>query len=221
MMMKLVFTLTAALTAALLVLAVPASADPVDEVVSQLRAQGYQIIEVRKTWLGRVKIEAVKGGRRREVVFDRFTGEIRRDYVRDTSGGDIDLAHPDRNSRDGSTASGGNPGQGAGNRSSMSGRDDDRSGNSSDESGHDGSRDEDRSERDNQRDKDRSERDDRRDEDRSRRDDQRDRDRSERDEDNGRSGNSHDNDDDDRGDSDRSGHGGGGKGKSGRDKDDD
>ena len=215
-MMKPVFSIAAAALSAMLALAVPASADPVDEGVSQLRAQGYVIVEIRKTWLGRVRIEAAKGGREREVVFDRFTGEIRRDYVRDTSGGGIDLAHPDRNSRDGRGASEGNSGQGAGNSSSRSGRDDGGSG--SGKSGHDDSRDKNRSERDSQRDKDRSERDDRRDEDRSRRDDQRDRDRSERDEDNDRSGSSHD--DDDRGGGDRSSHGGG-KGKSGRDKDDD
>ncbi len=36
---------------------------------------------MRRTWLGRIQLTAEKSGFRREIVFDRTTGEIRRDLV--------------------------------------------------------------------------------------------------------------------------------------------
>ncbi|MER2507215.1 MAG: PepSY domain-containing protein, partial [Amaricoccus sp.] len=56
---------------------------PVDKIVAQLRGQGYEVVDVRRTLLGRIKVEAVSEGRKREIVFDRTTGEILRDYVED------------------------------------------------------------------------------------------------------------------------------------------
>lgn len=60
---------------------VPGIAAPLDEIAVDLRQQGYRIVEVRRTWLGRIQVTAEKSGFRREIVFDRTTGEIRRDLV--------------------------------------------------------------------------------------------------------------------------------------------
>lgn len=103
-----------------LALAGPAAAAPLDQVVGQLEAQGYEVREVKRTWLGRVRVEAVREGRRREVVFDRVTGEILRDYVQPR-----DAASETRSS-----------GSGRG-RTSPADRQD-RSGESDDDSGDDG-----------------------------------------------------------------------------------
>ena len=51
-----------------------------DSVVRQLQAQGDTSIEVSRTWLGRVQIEAKRGAEEREIVVNRKTGEILRDY---------------------------------------------------------------------------------------------------------------------------------------------
>ncbi len=56
------------------------AAEPLDQIVGQLRAQGYQVKTVSRTWLGRIKVEAEGDGYQREVVFNRVTGEILRDY---------------------------------------------------------------------------------------------------------------------------------------------
>jgi hypothetical protein len=62
----------------------PLGADPTDDVTRQLRAQGYRIRDVSRTLLGRVRVVAVRGRVEREIVFDRMTGEIRRDLVTET-----------------------------------------------------------------------------------------------------------------------------------------
>ena len=62
-----------------------AVAEPLQEIATELQAEGYRIVEVRRTWLGRIRIEAENGDLRREIVFDRVTGEIRRDLVQDTT----------------------------------------------------------------------------------------------------------------------------------------
>lgn len=64
-----------------LALALPASAESVAETVArQLREQGYQKIETSYTWLGRLRVNAVQGEMRREIVINPNTGEILRDY---------------------------------------------------------------------------------------------------------------------------------------------
>ena len=66
-------------------------------VVGQLEAQGYEIVEVRRTLLGRIRVEAVSSRNRREVVFDRGTGEVLRDLVRPLVGDDRrDRRHHER-----------------------------------------------------------------------------------------------------------------------------
>ena len=73
--------------------AAPAVAQPLDEITAkleiavQLEQQGYKIIEIDRTWLGRIRIAAENDRYRREIVFDRVTGEIRRDLVEDKTGG--------------------------------------------------------------------------------------------------------------------------------------
>ncbi|MEZ5777335.1 MAG: hypothetical protein R3E44_03140 [Paracoccaceae bacterium] len=64
-----------------------------DSVSRQLADQGYAITRRKRTLLGRVKVEAINGRRRREIVFDPTTGEILRDYT-------------DLGDRDGADASG-------------------------------------------------------------------------------------------------------------------
>jgi hypothetical protein len=61
--------------------------EPADAVVARLQAEGYTVRTVEQTLLGRIRIEAVKDGQRREVVVDRATGEILRDYVDETPEG--------------------------------------------------------------------------------------------------------------------------------------
>jgi hypothetical protein len=62
-----------------------AVADPLNEIATELRQQGYQITEVRRTWLGRIQVTAETRNVRREIVFDRVTGEVRRDLVEQKS----------------------------------------------------------------------------------------------------------------------------------------
>lgn len=65
----------------MLALAWPALAESVAETVKrQLREQGYQRIETSYTWLGRLRVNAVQGDMRREIVINPNTGEILRDY---------------------------------------------------------------------------------------------------------------------------------------------
>ena len=52
-----------------------------DDVVAQLRNQGFSRIEVTTTWLGRSRITAQKGKVSREIVLNPRTGEILRDLV--------------------------------------------------------------------------------------------------------------------------------------------
>jgi len=58
-----------------------ARADPVDEITAEIRAQGFTIAGVQRTWLGRVRIIGQNEHYRREVVIDPTTGEIRRDLL--------------------------------------------------------------------------------------------------------------------------------------------
>lgn len=55
-------------------------------VLRQLERQGFEVVEVRRTLLGRVRILAHRGGDTRELVFDPRNGAIMRDYL--SGGGD-------------------------------------------------------------------------------------------------------------------------------------
>lgn len=66
--------------------ATPALAEQrVDKITRQLQSQGYTNIEVKRTWLGRVRIEAYQGALEREIVVNPRTGEILRDYWEEES----------------------------------------------------------------------------------------------------------------------------------------
>jgi hypothetical protein len=69
---------------AAILLAAPAMAQSVtDQMVAALQDQGYDILEMHDTWLGRVRVIAETETIRREIVFNPGTGEILRDYAVD------------------------------------------------------------------------------------------------------------------------------------------
>ena len=47
------------------------AANPVDDIVAEIRAQGFKISRIERTWLGRVRIVGHNGTYRREVVIDQ------------------------------------------------------------------------------------------------------------------------------------------------------
>jgi hypothetical protein len=52
-----------------------------EQLLSTLRAQGYEILEQGYTFLGRLRVVAQNGDMRREIVVNPGTGEILRDYA--------------------------------------------------------------------------------------------------------------------------------------------
>lgn len=65
-----------------------------DQIIDQLRDQGYSEMRISQTFLGRTRIVAVSDEYRREIVFNPATGVIMRDYWvvlgRDDDGDDSD-----------------------------------------------------------------------------------------------------------------------------------
>lgn len=51
-----------------------------DQIVAALELQGYVIISMERTWLGRLRVLAEDDRMRRELVFNPGTGEILRDF---------------------------------------------------------------------------------------------------------------------------------------------
>lgn len=51
-----------------------------DRIVQQLRDQGFDEIEITRTWLGRVRIVAEEDDTLREIILNPTTGAILRDY---------------------------------------------------------------------------------------------------------------------------------------------
>lgn len=88
-------------------------------VVTFIEAQGYNIVQIERTWLGRIRIEAVRGNLEREMIIDPNTGEILRDYIEE-AGDDSwsffgDSGSDDRaRDNDGDSASGGGGATGSG-----------------------------------------------------------------------------------------------------------
>lgn len=69
------------LTLCVALIGTPAFADEfADRIVLWLQDQGYTQFEVKRTWLGRIKIEAYADGIEREIIVNSRTGEILRDY---------------------------------------------------------------------------------------------------------------------------------------------
>ncbi len=61
-----------------------------DQIVAQLRNQGFTEMTLNRTWLGRIRVIAYRDDLRRELVFNPQTGEILRDYWRTIEDGDDD-----------------------------------------------------------------------------------------------------------------------------------
>ncbi|MBS0126171.1 hypothetical protein [Thetidibacter halocola] len=68
-----------------------------DQVISQLRREGYRRISVSRTFLGRVRITARGPAGSREVILNPGTGAVLRDYLRRN---DDDRDDDDRDDRD-------------------------------------------------------------------------------------------------------------------------
>jgi hypothetical protein len=60
-----------------------------DQIVAQLRAQGFDNISVSNTWLGRTRITAQSADGSREIIIDPRTGEILRDLWQGKGSGNI------------------------------------------------------------------------------------------------------------------------------------
>lgn len=71
-----------------------------DQVVSQLKRQGYRRIEVYRTLLGRTRILAIGPRGRREVILHPSTGAILRDYEDRSYRDDTDDDREDSSGRD-------------------------------------------------------------------------------------------------------------------------
>ncbi len=91
-----------------------------DQIVTQLRAQGFTEIALNRTWLGRVRVIAVRDDLRRELVFNPQTGEILRDYWVDADDAGPRILNPGGGSDDDAGGRRGNGGY-----SGSSGNDDD------------------------------------------------------------------------------------------------
>ncbi len=105
--------------------------DRSDDIVRQLKKGGYSIVDVSRTFLGRVRILASRKGGRREIIVNPSTGEILRDLwlTREKGGadqGEWDDWDDDDRDDDGDDESGDNHG---------GGDDDDSDGGSGDNSG--------------------------------------------------------------------------------------
>ncbi|MEP2534233.1 hypothetical protein [Shimia sp.] len=91
---------------AALMLVTPAVAETrVEAITRQLASQGYTDIEVSRTFLGRVQIEANRGGLEREIILNPRSGEILRDYWEvedddDDHGGILGESHDDKGGQD-------------------------------------------------------------------------------------------------------------------------
>lgn len=75
------------LSAAVFSAGVAEAKDLSDDVVRQLKRNGYKVLSVSRTLLGRTRIRAAKGGGEREIIMNAATGEILRDvWIAGSSG---------------------------------------------------------------------------------------------------------------------------------------
>ncbi len=61
--------------------AVAAASPHVDRILAHLEAEGYRIVSVGRTLLGRTRIVAENGALLREIVLNPRSGEVLRDYA--------------------------------------------------------------------------------------------------------------------------------------------
>jgi hypothetical protein len=105
-----------------------------DQISRQLRRMGYSDITLQRTLLGRLRITAIRGNRKREIIVNPVSGEILRDIVTDlrtgrAASGILDEDDNDNNSGqsrnddddDDSSGSGSSGGGSSGSNSSGSG----------------------------------------------------------------------------------------------------
>ena len=86
----------ALILSALFVLCLATASDAqetVDRITQRLEQQGFAVVAVERTLLGRVMIRAENERATREVVLDPATGEILRDYT-EPKGGDSSALEP-------------------------------------------------------------------------------------------------------------------------------
>ena len=108
-----------------LIAATPAAAqDHVEDIVSQLREQGFSNIQQERTLLGRVRIMASSGDGQREIILNPHTGEILRDLWIPAEGSTRKIAIIDDTGTTSGTGSSGT-GTSSGSGSGVSGDDDD------------------------------------------------------------------------------------------------
>ena len=69
----------AALIGSAMTATVAAARDRSDDILRELKRNGYRIEDVGRTFLGRVRILATRNGGRREIIVNPVTGEILRD----------------------------------------------------------------------------------------------------------------------------------------------
>lgn len=73
----------------------------VDDIVAQLKRQGFRSVVTERTLLGRVRIVASRGDGSREIIINPRTGEILRDFWSPKSGGKGKVEIIDDRSRSG------------------------------------------------------------------------------------------------------------------------
>lgn len=74
---------------------------PAEAVANRLRDQGYSDIEIERTFLRRLRVEAEKDGQVREIVIHPRTGAVLRDFTYpDDDEGDADDDDRDEDDRD-------------------------------------------------------------------------------------------------------------------------
>lgn len=120
--------------------AVAFAATAADQIVAQLRGQGFAKIEIEQTWLGRTRILAQRGNGSREIILNPNTGEILRDLWLTKGGKDTSSVQIGGGNGKISSGSGGNSGSGGGDDDHDDNENDDdddnsRSGSGSDNSG--------------------------------------------------------------------------------------
>jgi len=128
-------------------LAAPARSDDLtDRIVEQLQEQGFDRINVSRTFLGRTRVEAESSTHHREIVINPVSGEIMRDYweartsTRTVSPNLMDPKPEKSRGKPSHQGKGGNSGPGG---NSGSSGDDDASDDASDDAGDDDAGDDD------------------------------------------------------------------------------
>ncbi|TFL18738.1 hypothetical protein [Jannaschia formosa] len=111
--------LAASVLALLLCAPVGAQADVTQDIVRRLQAEGFERIEISRTFLGRTRIVASGPPGQREVVVNPRSGEVLRDYFEDDDDDDR------RRGRSGDEDGGGSSGPGGGSDDDSDDDDDD------------------------------------------------------------------------------------------------